>query len=199
MARMSSSRGKYTTRTEDAIRGAFLRVLAHKPLSQMTVAEVAREAKVSRSTFYEHYRNLSEVYESLVAEFNCSTSPLLAQVDCTGCDAAAVGEPLCVRLREPGEFKPVIDDDRFLATFLDSGVTLSGHDLFGLLTSAGYTADQANAICRFQLSGCFSVARQAGPDDAQWDETRELIDTFIRGGIQACLERKERENLSRRS
>ena len=54
---MTDRRHRYRTRTEDAIKGALVRLLAAKPLTQLTIAEVAREAQVSRSTFYQHYNN----------------------------------------------------------------------------------------------------------------------------------------------
>ena len=57
---------KYDTKTESAIRSALLSLLAKKTLADITVSELAREAHVSRSTFYEHFGNPADVYDSIV-------------------------------------------------------------------------------------------------------------------------------------
>ena len=38
----------------------------------------------------------------------------------------------------------------FLNAFLNRDENLEGHDLFGILTEAGYTPEQARAVCAFQ-------------------------------------------------
>ena len=201
-----------TTRTDEAIKRGFRQVLAHKPLSRMSISEVARAAGVSRSTFYAHYANLGELYEAAVADFAAEISPLMPQIGCAACDArcadagagdagvAGTGaahagrERLCEALRDPGEHAAVVDEERFVGTFLSEKATLSGHDLFAVLTSAGYGVAEARALCRFQLGGCIIAARGAHADDAEWDGIRELLDTFIEGGLRACLAAKERDN-----
>lgn len=182
----------YKTRTRGAIRKAFLEVLARKPLSQMTVSEVAAAAHVSRSTFYKHYANLSLIYSELVDEFSTGTSPMLEQIECAGRETDGAQAPLCTRLRAPGDLAPVIDDERFMGEFMPRELSLSGHDLFGLLLSVGYGMEQADAVCRFQLSGCFAAARSANVDEEGWEAIRETLDTFIRGGVQALLDAKTR-------
>lgn len=208
-----------TTRTDEAIKRGFRQVLAHKPLSRMSISEVARAAGVSRSTFYARYANLGELYEAAVADFAAEISPLLPQIGCAACEArradsdadADVGSVgtadvagagaaqagrarLCEALRDPGEHAAVVGEERFVGTFLSEKATLSGHDLFGVLSSAGYGVAEARALCRFQLGGCIMAARGAHADDAQWDGIRELVDTFIEGGLRACLAAKERDN-----
>lgn len=70
----------YQTRTDGDLKSAFLRVLEKKPLSDMTIAEVVREAHVGRSTFYLHYQNLGELYDEMVREVACQILPLFTHV-----------------------------------------------------------------------------------------------------------------------
>lgn len=193
---MTDRQHRYRTRTEDAIKGALIRLLADKPLTQLTIAEVAREAQVSRSTFYQHYNNLDDVYRSLVVEFSDTLTPLNVQVNCSDCAEASEGRPFCLLLREPGPYKSVVDDDRFMETFLDIASSLVGRDLYGRLVSAGYSWEQVQALCRFQLSGCAAAARGSRVDAEEWERVRSLIDIFIRGGVSACEQAKVRENRS---
>ena len=74
---------KYQTRTEKSVKDALLKLLAVKPLAVITVSELAREAHVSRSTFYEHFGNPGDVYDVLMAEISGEMSPLMSQVACS--------------------------------------------------------------------------------------------------------------------
>ena len=73
---MAKRAAKYETRTEQRIRDALLKLLANKPLADITVSELAREAHVSRSTFYEHFGNPDDVYDVLMAEISAELSAI---------------------------------------------------------------------------------------------------------------------------
>lgn len=180
---------KYDTRTEGAISSALLGLLEEKPLADVTVAELCRQARVSRSTFYEHFGNISDVYDAIVSDFSTGLSPVMAQVARSGADACA-GEPFCARLREGGVFAPAVGEDRFPHALMQDDGFLEKHDLFDLLTGAGYTPDQARAVCAFQIAGCFTAARTTQPGEAAWREVKPVIDRFILGGVAACLAHK---------
>lgn len=48
---------------------ALLRLLAKKELHKIQIKELTEEANVSRQTFYLHYQNKEELYESCVKVF----------------------------------------------------------------------------------------------------------------------------------
>ncbi len=185
MARSS----KYHTRTEESIKAALTRLLARKPLADVTVAELAREAHVSRSTFYEHFGNPNDVYDALTAQISAEISPLMSQVACSDSFKPS-GKPFCALVRDAGERSSVVNESRFMDAFLGQRKGFEEHDLYDLMTDAGYTDAQARALCSFQMSGCFNAARQSHATDGEWDEIRPVIDRFILGGIAACLAAK---------
>ena len=59
-----------------AIKEALLRLMVGKRLEDISMAELAREAKVSRSTLYAHFGNDQYVYLQLMAEFITGLRPL---------------------------------------------------------------------------------------------------------------------------
>lgn len=181
--------GKYATRSEGAIKKALLALLGEKPLADVTVSELARKAHVSRSTFYEHFGNPADVYDSLVIDFAQEVSPIMSQVTCTD-GFRPSGRPFCALVRDAGPLAPAVGEQRFLDAFVSQG-TAEQHDLHNILVDAGYTQEQASAIAMFQLSGCFAAARASEGTDADWEETRAAIDRFILGGIAACLAAKK--------
>lgn len=177
---------KYKTKTEAGIRAALLELLATKSLADITVSELTRKAHVSRSTFYQHYGNAVDVYDDVVEEFAHGLSPVMGQVACTG-DAHYRGEPFCARLRKGGPFATAVGDDRFLSSFLETAGNLEKHDLYDLLTKAGYSSNQARSLCAFQLAGCFTAVKTCCDEGERWEDVKQLIDRFILGGIAACL------------
>ena len=186
---MTKRTAKYETHTEESIKNALLKLLAEKQLADITVSELAREAHVSRSTFYEHFGNPGDVYDVLMAEISRDMSPLMSQVACSDGFKPA-GTPFCSLVRDAGDYAPVVGEARFMDSFLLQRSAHEGHDLYAILVDAGYTPAQAKAVCAFQMSGCFSAARQAGVTDGEWVDIRPVIDRFILGGIAACLAAK---------
>jgi AcrR family transcriptional regulator len=56
-------------RTAQACRGAIVQLAAERPISQVTIADLAQRAGVTRATFYNHYDNpLSVLIEVLLAD-----------------------------------------------------------------------------------------------------------------------------------
>ena len=153
---MAKRAAKYETRTEQRIKDALLKLLANKPLADITVSELAREAHVSRSTFYEHFGNPDDVYDVLMAEISAEMSPLMSQVACSDGFKPA-GKPFCALVNEAGDYASVVREPRFMESIIGQRQTQEGHDLYAILVDAGYSPVQAKAVCSFQMSGCFSA------------------------------------------
>ncbi|WP_262380256.1 TetR/AcrR family transcriptional regulator [Nonomuraea sp. PA05] len=51
-------------RTQAALRAALIELVQHRDLSRISVADVAERAGISRSTFYDHYRDVHELAAS---------------------------------------------------------------------------------------------------------------------------------------
>ena len=49
--------------TKEAIAASLKRLLTQKPLSKITVTDIAKECKVSRHTFYYHFRDVYDLME----------------------------------------------------------------------------------------------------------------------------------------
>lgn len=50
---------------ERRIKEAFTKLLSEKPVSKITVTEIAREANIDRKTFYLHYDTVPDVYHQI--------------------------------------------------------------------------------------------------------------------------------------
>ncbi len=66
-------------RSRDRLGNALVALLLEKPFAEVTVQEVLDRARVSRSTFYTHYRDKNDLFLSDVDEFMAGMSTLLAR------------------------------------------------------------------------------------------------------------------------
>lgn len=186
--------GAYTAkneRTKAAIKDALLALLEKKPFAGVSVTELAAAAGVSRSTFYAHFRNTREVFDAVVRDFHVQgTRGLRTQLHCADCGDDAGKRPLCEAVRDAGKYQALVADSAYLsaalAFCLDGG---GGQTVVDDYCAMGLSPDQARIIALFQLSGCYAVATASSEPPAvlveEWHATQQLIDTFIRGGVQA--------------
>lgn len=171
-------------RCGEAIRQALLRLLVGKRIEDVSMSELAREAGVSRSTLYAHYGNVQDVYAALVVEFLGGLRSLESHLHCSDC-ARPGNRPFCVALREAGPYAPVVRDERFLPllfALVEQGAFPGGAS--NMFSGLGMSRMQAEALYRFQMSGCYAVAL-ADVSEGEWDIVQRTLDAFIRGGINA--------------
>ena len=71
-----------TRYTINGIKEAFLELINQHSYSQITVAQVCRQAEITRSTFYLHFNNLTDVLNSvlddalMISQNNAGSLPL---------------------------------------------------------------------------------------------------------------------------
>ncbi len=86
-------------RTRNRLGNALIQLLLAKPFDGITVQEVLDRARVSRSTFYEHYRDKNDLFLSDVDEFFAAMSTRLAQRNDPSGRVAPVAE-FCAHVAE---------------------------------------------------------------------------------------------------
>lgn len=179
-------------KSEKAIKEAFVRLSGEIGVGRFGMTQLAREARVSRSTLYGHFRNTEEVFEALVDDFAEGLKPLEAHLH-EGCAACpTVPKPFCVAVRESVELRPLLRDPRFLPLLLDKiSEEGSSLDSRGVYRSLGLGEVQARSVLLFQMSGCYAVALSDIPAE-EWRCVQQELDTFIRGGMASLRTRARR-------
>ena len=170
-------------RTLSSVKGAMLALLEEKRLSEISMAELARAAGVSRATLYSHYPNTREVFTELVGDYCRHVRSLPAQLRRSEC-AGECRRPFCMTIRAAGPFQPLVLAPEFMGAYLD--YVLSGPEADEALApylAAGVTHSQAQALFTFQMTGCYNAAILNA--DVKWTDSQRAIDRFIRGGLQA--------------
>jgi AcrR family transcriptional regulator len=148
-------------RTRDRLGDSLIELILAKPFDEITVQEVLDRARVSRSTFYEHYRDKNDLFLSDVDDFFERMSGLLARSNDSSERVAPVAE----------FFSHVADARAFYAALVESGRL---HDVREL-GEAHFARGIAQRLAR------------PGLPVALADETRRVLAQALAGALFALL------------
>lgn len=172
--------------THAEIKKAFIRMLDSARLEDIAMAQLARNADISRSTLYSHFSNTREIFTEIVSDFCRDLRPIDTHLHCSEClDGLELGRPLCLAIRDAGEYQALVKDPSFLEAILAIADELDSA-VGGMTAPAGHgqTDKTRQALTRFQISGCYSAAMGEYTDD-EWSRIQKTLDAFIRSGKSA--------------
>ena len=172
-------------RSRDRIKRALRAILLERRLADVTVSDVARAACMSRTTFYANYRNVGEVYEDLVLDFQRDIQTVPERLSCAACRGRLNTIPFCEKVRNAGEYAGVVGDPMFPNVWIDLVDSAARKDYIDRLRAAGVTDLQARALFQFQINGCLMVAQSPIADEGDWCEIQRILDAFIAGGLSS--------------
>ena len=126
-------------RTKKLIIGAFINLLRKKKFDKISIQEIADDAMINRATFYAHYADKQDLYDSLIDDFLMDFSKILDESEAvSGVNVYVENiEGVLSRfygfVRENPELAQIIidksQDEAFAAHFLDI-LTLRYTELF---------------------------------------------------------------------
>ena len=199
---------KRTLITKAAVKDGMLELLSQTAFNYITVAALCREAGVGRATFYTHYTGLTDVIDELAEDAIQATKrskapgisgiSQLAEKMRQTTDPAALAPfmellPVCQRVADNPKYKVLFKDPKYKVLFKDPFVSEymlmniyrreRDHMLPYLLDNYSLTAEQADKIFLFGVTGAFAVNRSMGwkKDDA-WYQVQKVLLTFLEGG-----------------
>jgi AcrR family transcriptional regulator len=138
-------------RTRDTLGDALVELMHEKPFDEITVQEVLDRAGVGRSTFYEHYRDMDDLFLSDVEDFFQMFSTLLTRRGADPQRLAPVTE-LFTHLAETKDFYRAliasgkVNDVQALGRGLFARALEERLRLAGASLEAGGLAAQAHAL-----------------------------------------------------
>ncbi len=165
-------------RSRDRLHSAVLRMAAERPVGQVSISELAREAGVHRSTFYEHAASPVELLrQALVAELDDLRQGLLVEPAAGSAADIATGVTLSV-LRH-----------------IESHIALYRRDLLG---DGRRACGPCSARTSWSPAGCCSTSAGSGSSTGPGIGNEVVADLAVRliadgtaGAIAGWLERPE--------
>lgn len=160
-------------RTKGRIKDALLVLLASRGFNELSVSELCREAGVTRSTFYRHFANLSDVVDELIdACFEVSSRNTRSGVPGGTLDnarrVAAMTEPNELRAHETllPACQRLANDEKYLPLLMDE--SLAEHVIHRI-----YQAEIENSVPLYMGRG--GLTRR----EAELMYLRDLYGTFF--------------------
>lgn len=78
---MEKKEDKRVTKTKKAVKEAMIKLLSKKDFKQITITDIAEEAKINRATFYMHYSNTYEVISAIGTDISNAVISCLEKFD----------------------------------------------------------------------------------------------------------------------
>lgn len=166
------------------IRDALADLLQTKSLTDISVSELSRKAKVSRATFYVHYDNVGDVFDELVGEVMDDVLSFGERFSCDGSGCAMHEKPrYCERVRSEKKLAGVVREARFFPSVM--ALAWEDPDAKTDAVARGIDPVAMRAVRLFQMSGCHAIASSEFAQRDDWPHIRHVIDTFIERGLRA--------------
>jgi AcrR family transcriptional regulator len=168
-------------RTRDVLGDALVALMLEKPFEQITIKQVLSRAGVGRTTFYEHFRNKDDLFQSDVEDFCQGVAGLLTRTAAEPRRIAPV-EELFRHLSDVRDFHDALVVAGKTDEVREAGTRCFANSIEERLRAAGVTMEPADLRATSQLlaGGLFS-----------------LLDWWIRGGMR--IPPKEMEALYHRT
>ncbi|GLY14726.1 TetR/AcrR family transcriptional regulator [Kineosporia rhizophila] len=165
-------------RSRERLHQAVLRLAEERPVSQVSVSELAREAGVHRSTFYEHASSPDDLLrQALLVDLDALREPLLAE---TGADLAVVATEVTQGvMRHIEDHIAIYRRDLAYTSEVGLRSMLGSH----FLESSRILLDLARVRIEMPVAGV--------PDDAAADIAARLVADGTVGAIAGWLERPD--------
>lgn len=147
-------------KTKRAIRNAFIKLLAEKDISEITITDIADAAEINRKTFYNYYRGIYQILDELENEIISAFDAALNDVDFN----QIMKNPYCIF----SKLTDIINSDFELYDALskhnnDSGLTfkiisiLKGKIQKSLATQMAVDEQDRTLILDYTVSGMLTV------------------------------------------
>lgn len=179
-----------TLYTLTIIKDTFLKLINHKPYSKINVSELCREADITRSTFYLHYNNISDVLNDVLDDAlhltHDTTSTNLYNLDFSF-DYLKQNEsmiPACQRIGDSEKYQKLLMDPD-LSEYIVGRIIANERKraIPSLMKQTGLSKEDAETMFLYIIHGSFAVNRAHHfKKDERWSRDVELLNKFTQAG-----------------
>ncbi|WP_431814338.1 TetR/AcrR family transcriptional regulator [Limosilactobacillus portuensis] len=181
-----------TQYTINIVKEAFLELINDHPYSQITVIQVCRQAEITRSTFYLHFNNLTDVLnvvldDALMISKNSAESlPNISElsIDCLKQNESLL--PTCQRIASATKYRALLMDPDLSEYIIGRIASHERGRMIPLIQQrTGLNSQDAETLFNYTLHGSFAInKRHHFIKDDEWYHEVELLNRFINAGYQ---------------
>ncbi len=179
-----------TLYTRNAIKDTFLEQLKTQPFEKITVAALCRQAEITRTTFYQHYSDLSAVVSELVDDAleithaagsgKDSLSDLRTLAAATTLDELRANQnlfPACQRVADNEKYLPLLLDDTLSAYVIQKIYLSERHQMSTVYMQYAHLSEkEAQLLFMRDIYGTFYMNRaMRWKKDEHWHRVHGLV------------------------
>ncbi len=165
-------------KTEGRLIEAFLKLKSDRPFSKVTVADLCKEAGVSRATFYNRFDSMDELLDAAIDSVLDRLPAMEKSINAYRWSNMKGGEPMCVHVRSHAELHGLFYDVEMHERIVDRKVARFSEESWRAMSRFGdLSKEQYIDFMRCQMSGCLSaMTSKANCSEEEWAGTRKVID-----------------------
>lgn len=168
--------------TRKKIESAFLELKKNRVFEDISVADVCRQAGVSRSTFYSRYGTMDNLLISVIDSILSNLSFKEKTLNIHRWDDVPDGPPMCLYVRSHPETHGLFYDSRMHDIIVERNMRRCSDKNWEIMSEYGDIGrEQFEDLQKYQMYGCLSLMKEhASSSDEVWEKSKHVIDKMIR-------------------
>ncbi|WP_125709849.1 TetR/AcrR family transcriptional regulator [Companilactobacillus zhongbaensis] len=190
---MDRKTDRRTTYTINVIKDAFLELINETTYSQMTVTSLCKKAEITRSTFYLHFNNLTDVLDDILSDifaFDNESNLVISDEDAVNIDMLKSNEsllPACQRVGNSSKYQQLLLDPALSEYIIGKIIK---HERPRVVPSiqrqTGLSNADADVLFNYVIHGSFAInKRHKFVKDDEWYRELQLLNQFSLAGYKA--------------
>ncbi|WP_103661404.1 TetR/AcrR family transcriptional regulator [Lactobacillus sp. HT06-2] len=188
--RKTDRRTLYTIRV---IKDAFIKLVNQESYAKVTIAQICREADITRSTFYLHFNSITEVLNQVLDDALLLTQN---QVELPVSDKEIPFDylknnesliPACQRIGNSEKYQKLLMDPD-LSEYIIGRIMIHErkNGVSSIMKTTGLNKEDAETLFEYGIHGSFAVNRAHHfIKDEKWSHDVQLLNRFIHAGYKA--------------
>lgn len=195
MERKIDRRTQYTI---NVIKEAFLDLIGQSSYSKITVAQICRHAEITRSTFYIHFNNLTDVLNSvlddalMISQNSAGNLPLTNNLSIDFLKQNESLLPTCQRIANSQKYRPLLMDPDLSEYIIGRIANHERAKTIPLIQQrTGLDEKDAETLFLYTIHGSFAInKRHHFTKDDEWYHEVKMLNQFINAGYHFFKQRK---------
>ncbi|WP_211334355.1 TetR/AcrR family transcriptional regulator [Companilactobacillus furfuricola] len=189
-----------TLYTINVIKDAFLELINETSYSDMTVTSLCKRAELTRSTFYLHYNNLTDVLDDILKDifaFDRESDTVISDEDALSIDMLKSNEsllPACQRVGDSAKYQQLLLDPT-LSEYIVGKIIKNERPrvLPSIMRQTGLSTADADVLFNYVIHGSFAInKRHKFVKDNEWYRELQLLNQFSLAGYKAIKKSTDR-------
>lgn len=145
-------------KTKEKIKEALLSILHTKNISDISISEICKKAKINRNTFYAHFATPEALLDEIANAYLTAEYDLLNHCSST----KEIVVTACEYIKKNAALNLILLENRTLEYFIDRGVNYANETPIYIIDNKDgrFTPDEIRSINTYLVNGAVSIIKE---------------------------------------